>query len=106
MGFQDFYGNSETVGRAREMLAAERFPHAVLLAGPRGAGKYTLAQMLAKAMNCLAPPPGLPDFCGHCATCLRIAQADDLDARRPVEIVHGEIVEAVRTRLLRSAKTA
>jgi len=29
-----------------------------------------------------------------------------LDARRPVEIVHGEIVEAVCTRLLRTAKTA
>jgi dTMP kinase len=29
-----------------------------------------------------------------------------LDARRPVDIVHGEIVEAVRTRLLRAAKTA
>src|SRR5512135_1447608 len=81
MGFSDFYGNSETVSRAREMLAAERFPHAVLLAGPRGAGKYTLAQMLAKAINCLSPPAGLPDFCGRCANCLRIAQADDLDAR-------------------------
>ena len=81
MGFQDFYGNSETVSRAREMLAAARFPHAVLLAGPNGAGKYTLAQMLAKAINCLAPPAGLPDFCGRCANCLRIAQADDLDAR-------------------------
>jgi len=81
MGFQDFHGNSEAVGRAREMLAAARFPHAVLLAGPRGAGKYTLAQMLAKAMNCLAPPAGAPDFCGRCANCLRIAQADDLDAR-------------------------
>ncbi len=29
-----------------------------------------------------------------------------LDARRPVETVHSEIVEAVRTRLLRTAKTA
>ena len=29
-----------------------------------------------------------------------------LDARRPADIVHGEIVEAVRTRLLRAAKTA
>ena len=73
MGFQNFHGNSETLGRAREMLAAGRFPHALLLAGPRGAGKYTLAQMLAKAMNCLQPPPGLPDFCGHCANCARIA---------------------------------
>jgi DNA polymerase-3 subunit delta' len=81
MGFQDFHGNNETVSRMREMLAAARFPHAVLLAGPRGAGKYTLAQMLAKAMNCLAPPSGAPDFCGHCANCTRIAAADDLEAR-------------------------
>ena len=81
MGFQDFHGNSETVSRARAMLAAARFPHAVLLAGPQGAGKYTLAQMLAKAMNCLAPPAGPPDFCGGCANCTRIAQADDLEAR-------------------------
>ena len=81
MGFHDFFGNGETLDRARDMLAAARFPPAVLLAGPRGAGKFTLAQMLAKTMNCLAPPPGAPDFCGRCANCLRIAQADDLDAR-------------------------
>jgi DNA polymerase-3 subunit delta' len=63
------------------MLARDRFPHAVVLSGPEGAGKYTLAQMLAKAMNCLAPPPGEPDFCGRCANCARIAEADDLDSR-------------------------
>jgi DNA polymerase-3 subunit delta' len=64
------------------MLARDRFPHAVILTGPRGSGKFTLAQMLAKAMNCLAPPEGaLPEFCGACANCARIALADDLDAR-------------------------
>ena len=82
MGFADFIGNSETVERLRTMLARDRFPHGVILAGPAGAGKFTLAQMLAKAMNCLAPPPGnLPDFCGQCANCTRIAEADDLQAR-------------------------
>jgi DNA polymerase III subunit delta' len=83
MGFSDFHGNAETVRRLRDMLARERFPHAVVLAGAPGSGKYTLALMLAQAMNCLAPTltDGLPDFCGRCANCVRIAQSADLDAR-------------------------
>jgi DNA polymerase-3 subunit delta' len=85
MGFSEFYGNQEVVRRLREMLAHDRFPHAVILAGPQGAGKYTLALMLARAMNCLNPPSpqpgGLPDFCGRCENCRRIAEAADLDAR-------------------------
>jgi DNA polymerase III subunit delta' len=82
MGFDTFHGNRDVVDRLRGMLARDRFPHAVILAGPAGSGKYTLAQMIAKAMNCLAPPLGdLPDFCGKCSNCLRIAEADDLESR-------------------------
>ena len=83
VSFQNFHGNHETIARIREMLARDRFPHAVILSGAEGAGKYTLAQMIAKALNCLEPPKpgGLPDFCGHCRNCTRIAQADDLDTR-------------------------
>jgi DNA polymerase-3 subunit delta' len=80
MSFSDFCGNPEVVSRLRAMLARGRFPQSVILAGPRGAGKYTLAQMITKAMHCLAPPPGdSSDFCGQCVNCARIAQADDLD---------------------------
>jgi DNA polymerase-3 subunit delta' len=83
MPFSDFHGNAETVHRMRDMLARDHFPHGVVLAGGRGSGKYTLALMLAQALNCLAPTEtdGLPDFCGKCANCTRIAQAGDLDAR-------------------------
>jgi DNA polymerase III subunit delta' len=83
MGFSDFHGNSDAVRRLREMLARNRFPQAVILSGPAGSGKYTLALMLAKAMNCLAPTTrdGLPDFCGRCSNCVRIAQSEDFDAR-------------------------
>ncbi|MBV9670216.1 MAG: DNA polymerase III subunit delta' [Acidobacteriales bacterium] len=85
MPFSDFHGNAATVRRLREMLARNRFPHAVILSGPEGAGKYTLAQMTAKAMNCLEAPieteSGLPDFCGHCSNCTRISEADDLETR-------------------------
>ena len=55
----------------------ERMPPALILAGPRGAGKYTLSIMLAQTMACLQHPVtnGLPDFCGVCRNCTRIAQS-------------------------------
>src|ERR1700692_2572939 len=83
MPFSDLHGNVEIVHRLRDMLARERFPHAVVLAGGQGSGKYTLALMLAQALNCLSPTTtdGLPDFCGKCSNCVRIAQSENLDAR-------------------------
>ncbi len=91
MPFFDFAGNPETIHRLREMLARQRFPHAVILSGAQGSGKYTLALMLARAMNCLEQSikrdtggtdgDALPDFCGRCSNCTRIAQAEDLDSR-------------------------
>ena len=83
VGFQDFLGNAATVTHLRESVRAGRFPHSLILAGPRGAGKYTLALMLAQTVNCLEQPEsnGLPDFCGHCANCVRIGQAANLEER-------------------------
>ncbi|HEY4930460.1 MAG TPA: DNA polymerase III subunit [Terriglobales bacterium] len=91
MAFSDFHGNADVVRTMREMLARDHFPHAAIVSGPPGSGKFTLAQMVAKAMNCLQRPnsDGLPDFCGVCANCTRIAQADALEER---------FAEAVETR--------
>ncbi len=83
MGFQEFLGNAETVQRLRESVLHQRIPQALILAGPKGAGKYTLALMFARLVNCHSPTEsnGLPDFCGVCRNCTRIAEATDLDAR-------------------------
>ena len=83
VGFQQFLGNAATVTHLRESIRAGRFPHSMILSGPRGAGKYTLALMLAAAVNCLerAESDGLPDFCGVCSNCARIGEAANLDAR-------------------------
>ena len=55
----------------------------MILAGPKGSGKYTLALMLAQLVNCLEPIEidGMPDFCGHCRNCTRIGEAANLDTR-------------------------
>lgn len=65
------------------MLARDHFPHGIILTGGRGSGKYTLTQMVAKTMNCLERPEtdGLPDYCGRCSNCTRIAEADNLEQR-------------------------
>jgi DNA polymerase-3 subunit delta' len=82
VGFQDFLGNPATVTRLRESIGADRFPQSLILAGPSGAGKYTLALMLAQAVNCLEPTEsdGLPDYCGHCSNCARISLSANLEA--------------------------
>jgi DNA polymerase III subunit delta' len=91
VGFQGFHGNTATVSHLRECIRSGHFPQAVILAGPKGAGKYRLALMLAQAVNCMEPAEsdGLPDFCGHCANCIRIAEAANLEER---------VAEAVATR--------
>jgi DNA polymerase III subunit delta' len=77
VSFDQFVGNAATVRHLREAIAVGRMPPALILAGPRGAGKYTLSIMLAQTMACLQHPVtnGLPDFCGVCRNCTRIAQS-------------------------------
>ena len=83
MGFQSFHGNEVTVRRLRECARSGHFPQALILAGPRGAGKFRLALMLAQLVNCLdrRELDGLPDFCGICANCIRIGEAANLEDR-------------------------
>lgn len=83
MGFASFHGNAATVSSLRQMLLSGRLPNGLVLAGPKGAGKYTLALMITKTLRCLNKPltDGLPDFCGICESCVRLAECDDLTAR-------------------------
>lgn len=83
MSFREFLGNEATVRRLRESVRTGHIPQAMLLAGPKGSGKYTLALMLARAVNCLSPveTDGLPDYCGHCRNCERIGEAANLEEK-------------------------
>jgi DNA polymerase III subunit delta' len=74
MGFGEFLGNQRIVSALRGMLRRERVPSALLFTGPHGIGKYTLARMFAQAANCERQKD---DFCGECATCLKIARLAD-----------------------------
>jgi DNA polymerase-3 subunit delta' len=83
VSFREFLGNATTVRRLRESVRTGHVSQAMILAGPKGAGKYTLALMLARAVNCLEPTEsdGLPDYCGRCRNCARIGDAANLEER-------------------------
>jgi DNA polymerase-3 subunit delta' len=76
MPFTEYHGNPRIVTALRGMLARSRVPHALLLAGPRGMGKFTLARMFAQAANC-EKRASEGEFCGECATCRKIAELAD-----------------------------
>ena len=77
---QDFAGlaGQEPVKRIlSNAVARGQIVHAYLFCGPRGTGKTSVAKILSKAINCLAPQHGSP--CGVCAACLRISAGESLD---------------------------
>ena len=86
--FAQFQGNRPAVESLRAAVAAGRLPHALLLTGPRGSGKYTLALLLTMALQCERQPRDtapdgrlLAGFCGTCRNCTRLRESADLDAR-------------------------
>ena len=70
--FADVLGQEHVTRSLRNAVAAERVPHAILLTGPRGVGKTTIARIFAKAL-CSEKGP-TPDPCGVCVPCREIAE--------------------------------
>ncbi|KAA6329661.1 DNA polymerase III subunit delta' [termite gut metagenome] len=70
MFFKDVIGQTS----AKELLLAEakedRIPHARLICGPEGIGKFPLALAYARYINCTAR--GDTDACGKCPSCVKL----------------------------------
>ena len=96
-GFHHFLGNAPAVESLRAAISVGRLPHSLILSGPAGAGKYTLALMLAMAVECEAQPrepastgQPLASFCGTCHNCTRIAAAADLEEQVAAAVLARE----------------
>ncbi len=85
--------------RLCQATRADRLPHALLLAGPRGVGKRWLGELLARALLC-ASPRADGRACGLCQDCHLSAGGSHPDLRRLVpdpESKSGEIgIDGVR----------
>ncbi len=77
MRFADIPGHADIKQRLVEMADASRVPHALLLEGPAGAGKFMLARAFAQYIHCEHPEGG--DSCGHCNSCLQHSTFNHID---------------------------
>ncbi|MDH3687538.1 MAG: ATP-binding protein, partial [Myxococcales bacterium] len=98
--FEEVAGQSHVTTALRNAISTDRIPHAILLSGPRGVGKTTIARLLARALNCEKGPT--PEPCGSCSFCSEIAEGRSTDvqeidaaSRTSVDDVR-EIIESIR----------
>lgn len=68
--FPSFYGNEAALDALRSGIAMGKVAHAYLLEGPRGSGKYTLAQLTAAAICCTDSERAPCRRCRACKTIL------------------------------------
>jgi DNA polymerase-3 subunit delta' len=74
-------GHPVAVAAVRRSIERERPPHALLLVGPDGSGKTTLALDLAAGLLCLDPDPAARP-CRACSACRKVEHGNHPDLHR------------------------
>lgn len=70
--WNEVVGHNHTVQMLMSYCATGNPPPAILLTGPAGLGKRSMAKLVVASATCLARPQGDPDSCGRCRSCSAI----------------------------------
>ena len=89
MKFSDIPGHEAAKTRMRQMADSGRIPHAILLEGPEGIGKLSLARAFAQYIHCEHPTAdGEP--CGRCQPCLLHQSMNHIDTTYVYPVVKAD----------------
>ncbi len=81
--FTRLYGNETVKSRLGAAILSARLNHALLITGPLGSGKNTLAKEISASLNCERKnSSAYPLPCGSCNTCRRIYEDNYPDIKR------------------------
>jgi DNA polymerase-3 subunit gamma/tau len=75
--FHDVVNQEHVKTTLENAIAQNRIGHGYIFSGQRGAGKTTVARILARCLNCVEGPTAAP--CGVCASCLEISGGGTVD---------------------------
>lgn len=88
MKFSDIPFHDDVKARLRLMVDSDKLPHALLLEGPSGSGKFQFARALAQYLHCTGRIGGEP--CGHCAACRQHESFNHIDVVFSFPVVKRE----------------
>lgn len=77
MKFSDILSHEHAKDRLRLFVEQDRIPHAILIAGVSGIGKFALARAFAQYIHCENRQNG--DSCGVCPSCLQHQSFNHID---------------------------
>ena len=67
----DYVGNSSLIRMIEAQVRNETLPHTILMQGPRGCGKTSMARLIAKELQCIGKKKGELS-CGVCPNCTEL----------------------------------